>query len=166
MCEVECILNNRPLTEITQDPNDLDALTPNHILLFKNFVTFPPGCFNKNDNYVRRRWKQIQYLADLFWKRWHRQYLVLLQERCKWQDVRKNFVINDLVLVMNVNLPRSQWPLGRIVSIDIGNDNLVRSVDVKLSKCRNSNLKDFQTTVVSRPIVKLVKLCSLDSIDV
>jgi hypothetical protein len=32
MCEVEQILNNRPLTPSSNDPHDITALTPNHLL--------------------------------------------------------------------------------------------------------------------------------------
>ena len=33
MCEVESIINGRPKTKVIDDPKDLEALTPNHLLL-------------------------------------------------------------------------------------------------------------------------------------
>lgn len=32
LCEVESILNDRPITKVSEDPNDLEPLTPNHLL--------------------------------------------------------------------------------------------------------------------------------------
>ena len=70
MCEIEMILNDRPITMNSDDPNDLEALTPNHLLLIKRMPNLPPGVFNKTDNYCRRRWREIQYMANLLWRRW------------------------------------------------------------------------------------------------
>uniref|UniRef100_A0A8C4RP05 Tripartite motif-containing protein 16-like n=1 Tax=Erpetoichthys calabaricus TaxID=27687 RepID=A0A8C4RP05_ERPCA len=69
-CEVESIINNRPLTKTSDDPNDLEPLTPNHLLLLKTQPDMPPGLFSTNDQNTQRHWKQIQYTADLFWTRW------------------------------------------------------------------------------------------------
>ncbi len=83
LCEVEAIMNDRPITKASDDPNDLEPLSPNHLLLMKKQPIMPPGVFVKEDCYSRRRWRQIQYMADLFWSRWTREYLPLLQERQK-----------------------------------------------------------------------------------
>ena len=62
----------------------LEPLTPNHILTGKSCVTIaPPGVFQKEDLYTRRRWRRTQYLANLFWTRWRNEYLLLQQQRQK-----------------------------------------------------------------------------------
>ena len=74
MCEVEFIVNSTPLTKSSDDPNDLEALMPNHLLLMKSNSTLPPCVFRKSDLYSRKRWHQVQYLADLFWARWIKEF--------------------------------------------------------------------------------------------
>ena len=78
MCETEGIINGRPLTTVSDDPKDLEPLTPNHLLLLRQDTPLPPGLLVKSDMYSRRRWRQVQYLADVFWGRWKREYLPLL----------------------------------------------------------------------------------------
>ena len=70
MCKVESIVNGRPLTKVSDDPRDPEALTPNHLLLLRSGPEMPPGVFRKGDLYSRRRWRQVQYLSDVFWRRW------------------------------------------------------------------------------------------------
>ena len=68
MCVVEAIVNGRPLTAVSDDPSDLEALTPNHLLLLSKGPALPPGLFNRDDSYSRRRWRQVQYLVKVFWR--------------------------------------------------------------------------------------------------
>ena len=72
-CTVESIINNRPLTTVSDDHRDPEPLTPNHLLLMRRSPELPPGEFVKQDCYSRRRWRQVQYLADVFWRRWVRE---------------------------------------------------------------------------------------------
>ena len=162
MCEVESVLNNRPLTEISSDPSSNEALTPNNLILFNAGVTFPPGLFDPNDCYLNRRWKQVQYLVDLFWHRWRKEYVILLQERHKWNTVERSCKPGDLVLVSDISLPRNQWPLGRIISVNSDRHGLARSAKIKISKCKNSLLKGFSVAIVDRPISKFVLLICID----
>ena len=66
MCLVESIINSRLLTTVSKDPSELEPLTPNHLLLPRRALLPAPGVFDSKDVYVRRRWRQVQYLANLF----------------------------------------------------------------------------------------------------
>ena len=149
MCEVESIINARPLTRVSDDPADLNAITPNHLLLLKTASNLPPGIFNKQDQYCRRRWKQIQYLADVFWRRWTREYLPILQIRQKWHSVQRNLAKNDIVLVVDKATSRNLWPLGIVLDVSVGRDGLVRSARIK--------------TMSSEMVRPIEKLCLLEA---
>ena len=132
MCEVEAILNSRPLTKISDDPSDLQALTPNHLLLLRAGPSFLPGMFSREDQYTNKQWKQVQYLSDVFWKRWTREYLPMLQERMKWRSFRRNLSVGDIVLVVDDSSPRCLWPLGRVLEVFPNkHDGCVRVARVK-----------------------------------
>ncbi len=150
LCEVEAILNNRPITKMSEDPNDLEPLTPNHLLTMKRKPVYPPGLFEKSDQYVKRRWKQVQYLSDLFWKRWIKEYLPLLQERQKWTKERRNLVLGDIVLLADSSAPRNSWMLGRVLETFPDKKGLVRSVRVQT-----------KTNILVRPVTKLCPLLEM-----
>jgi hypothetical protein len=95
---------------VSDDPNDLLALTPNMLLLMKSNSSIPRGEFKNEDNYVKRWWKQEQYLANIFWRRWVRQYIPSLQSRSKWQRKTTDLRVGDIVLVSDENTTRGQWP--------------------------------------------------------
>ena len=48
MCEVKSIVNGRPITKVSDDAKDINALTPSHLLLLRSGTTIPPGVFSKN----------------------------------------------------------------------------------------------------------------------
>lgn len=109
LCEVEAILNDRPITTVSEDAKDPEALTPNHLLLMKGVPMLPPGLFQRDDIYSRKRWKQVQYICDLFWKRWIREYLPLMQKRQKWNTIKINLKIGDIVLIIDDTSTWNSW---------------------------------------------------------
>lgn len=131
MAEVQGILNSRPLTPASNDPKDLEPLTPNHLLLFRANPNLPPGVFVKEDTYCKRRWWQVQYMSDIFWKRCLKEYLPTLQLRQKWCSPHHCFAVNDLVLVMDESFHRGKWPLARIVQVHRGRDGYIKSMKVR-----------------------------------
>jgi len=161
-CEVEAILNCRPLTELSQDCDDLEALTPNHLLLLHAGVTFPPGVFSRDDTYTTKRWKQVQYLVDLFWNRWKREYLPLLQQRSKWFRPGYQFKFGDLVLLTDQQLPRNQWSLGRVVKTYPNDKGEVRVVRVKVAKYKDAKKNTVRSGIIEldRPVNKIVLISS------
>ena len=42
MAETESLLNSRPLTHVSVDPQDFEAITPNHFLIGRNSPNVPP----------------------------------------------------------------------------------------------------------------------------
>jgi hypothetical protein len=146
MYQVASIINSRPITPVSDDVNDHDALTPNHILLLRTTASLPPGIFKEDDVYMRKQWRQVQYLADQFWRRWARKYLQLLQGRQKWQT-KQDVKAGDFVLIADKNTARNQWTYGRIIKTNQSSDGLVRSA---LVRTRNGTL--------DRPVNKLCLL--------
>ena len=69
LCEIEHIINSRPLTYVSSDTTDFRALTPNHILLGGSSPHLPPGVFTSDDLCSRKRWRHAQALASHFWQR-------------------------------------------------------------------------------------------------
>ena len=153
MCEIEAIVNSRPITKVSDDPRDPQPLTPNHLLLLRSGPQLPPGLFTNEDTYSRRRWRQVQHLANTFWKKWIREYLPQLQERHKWTNQRRNLSIDDVVLVIDDKFPRSSMPLGRVLEVyRNAQDGCVRSAKVKTT-----------TSTLVRPITKIVLLETVES---
>lgn len=154
VCEIENLINSRPITKVSDDVSDGEALTPNHLLLIRGNASLPWGTFVAADVY-RKHWKHVQYITSQFWRRWIREYLPELQKRPKWLGVVRNVQIGDLVLIMDENAPRGAWPLGLVLETTSGRDGLVRSAKLRT-----------KSTVLVRPITKLVLLEGCDMFNV
>ena len=132
----ESLINSRPLTYQTTNPKDDLPLTPNHLLHGRTGGEFAPSSVDNTSFNLRRRWRRVQELVCHFWSRWLHEWLPNLRKRSKWNDVQPEVKENDMVLVMELNTPRAQWPLGRVIETYPGEDGHVRAVKVRMGgKC-------------------------------
>ncbi|XP_034005864.1 uncharacterized protein LOC117497939 [Trematomus bernacchii] len=132
MAEVMAIMNARPLVPISYDTDNLpEILSPATLLTQKASVTpTPPGDFEL-DHLCKVQWRQVQSLANSFWKRWKQEYLATPQPRRKWTEEQPNLQDGDVVLLKDVQAQRNDWPLGLIVKAIPSSDCKVRKVMVK-----------------------------------
>ena len=162
LCEAEAIVNSCPLTVHNfNDPDSLNPLTPNHLLTMKTKVLLsPPGVFQSADLYSRKWWRRVQHLANQFWSRWKREFLLGKQQRQKWTRGSKNLQVNNVVIVKDDNLPRTEWKLARVSSVYPTADGLVRKVQVTLAdSCLDKKGKRIAPLrCLEWPIQKLVLL--------
>ena len=91
------------------------------------------------------KWKAVQVELESFWQRWIREYLPIITTRKKWNIPTRNFLVGDLVLIADKNIPRSNWLLARITEIHRSKDNVIRVVKLK---AKFGTYKDQQRTYV------------------
>ena len=132
LCEVESLLNNRPVTPSSDDVNDYEALTPNRLILGNSSSNDSPCKCQNDEIYYRKKWRAVQAAANMFWNRWRKEYLPTLIQRRKWYRNAKNLKFGDLVIIQSENIPRSHWPLGRVIETYPGKDGIVQTVKVCL----------------------------------
>ena len=91
MCLVEQTLNARPLTAVSDDPEGLTKLTPNHFLLGRESFREPFMSPSERYHDLQKSFQTAQAYADMIWKRWTREYLPQWNQRSKWskEDVCK-----------------------------------------------------------------------------
>uniref|UniRef100_G3N7C3 Integrase zinc-binding domain-containing protein n=1 Tax=Gasterosteus aculeatus TaxID=69293 RepID=G3N7C3_GASAC len=99
-CATMAIVNSRPLTADALDGhNRLEPLTPNHLITMKSTPALPPpGKFEREDLYGRKRWRQVQYLTEQFGSRWKREYLHSITTRQCWHSTKRNLQVGDIVM--------------------------------------------------------------------
>ena len=145
MCIVEQTLNSRPLTPVSSDFNDLEALTPNHFLLGNKNVCLPYLLCAEEFVDHRKLFRQTQAYANLIWDRFRKEYLPTLNNRQKWRSTANEILKEgDLVWLIEDSDKRGYYNLGRVTETIDGSDGVIRSAIVRTND-----------GVYKRPVVKL-----------
>lgn len=147
LCRIEAILNSRPITISSTDPNENHYLTPGHFITGRQMMSPPediPVGITSNYN---ERWKEVQELSQSFWRTWSKHYLHQLMQREKWNSASSNIQVGELVYVTGIQSSPLSWPLGKVEEVFPGKDGVVRVVKVKIG-----------SSFFTRPVNKLMKV--------
>ena len=170
LIEVEAVINDRPITYVNNDVNEITPLTPSHLINGRMMTLLPhklvvqsdivdPDFMLLDQSDYDKRALYVNRLFDDFWKRWRTEYLPALREnhinnltkrKCSTSEIKEG----DIVLVHQDNTNRTIWPLAMVKKLNYGNDNNVRSAEIKT-----------KTGVTNRPISKLYPLEVNTSVD-
>ncbi|XP_033317545.1 uncharacterized protein LOC117215262 [Bombus bifarius] len=145
--EIEAILNSRPLTPISSDPQDPPVLTPGHFLIGDTLTSLRERDFRTVPSGRLSSWQRIHQIKQHFWSRWYREYLNELTRRNKWDKGKHNIREGTVVILREDNVPSMQWPLGRVIKVHPGADGIIRTATVQTA-----------TSILDRGVKRLVPL--------
>ena len=117
LASVELCLNSRPLCPLNDDPNDINFLTPSHLLTGRSIVALPDHTAIIESMHPAKRYKLLSQM---------REYLQYMGHRTKWNKEQPNIKVSSIVIIKSENSPPSRWPIARVIQIHPGKDNLVR----------------------------------------
>ncbi|XP_058816239.1 uncharacterized protein LOC131679517 [Topomyia yanbarensis] len=144
LVQVEGCLNSRPITAVSDDPNDLEPLTPAHFLVGSSLQSIPEPNYQNVPTNRLKQWQLVQRKLQDFWTRWRREYLSQLQGRVKRWRPPVQVEVGRLVIIQDENQPPFRWKMGRIEVVHPGADGVVRVVTLKTA-----------TGLLTRPVEKL-----------
>lgn len=128
LCELENIINSRPLTYVSEEP--LQVLTPNHFLRLRtvNANNIPEVSKHRIPRYTRKdmlkTWEETRAIVEDFWSAFRGLYLLSLRgQHDMTHKPRKGSAKyvpkkDHLVLIQHPSAPRCDWPTGRVISVD------------------------------------------------
>ncbi|XP_034936446.1 uncharacterized protein [Chelonus insularis] len=147
LAQLEAVLNSRPLSPLTYDPDNVRALTPAHFLNGTSQGVLPEAAPTHLPESRLALWELIQQKLQHFWKRWSKECLQRYLAISKWRKAAHDIAVGSLVLLIKDNFPPAQWPLARSINVYPGRGGLIRVVSIKTSK-----------TTLTTPITKLIVL--------
>ncbi|UYV82294.1 hypothetical protein LAZ67_21001626 [Cordylochernes scorpioides] len=130
ICHVEAIINERPLTYMSEDSDDFRPLTPALFLQVNDDNTFP-----ELDHICRRnlveKYKNLQTLKEELKMRFYKEFLGELVQKKEDSDTRA-ITAGEVVYVGNDSQKRINWPLGLVEKVYPGEDGNCRVAKVRI----------------------------------
>lgn len=153
LCEVEAVINHRPLTYVTEDQNDLVPLTPAKFLGEAAEISGCPEEGALDASTFRQRYKKLVKLREELRTRFKKEYFALRVQKGS-EKGHRSCRVGEIVLIGSDNVKRIAWPLARILELIPGRDGHER-----VAKLRTSS------GILIRPVQRLYPFEMSDEMD-
>jgi hypothetical protein len=83
LCQTEAVLNSRLIYPLSNNPDNLEVLTPSYFLIGTSLLALPDQNLMDLPSNRLSRWSHVQQMVQRLWKCWSHDYLRQLQQRNK-----------------------------------------------------------------------------------
>ena len=146
VCEVEAILNDRKLTRLPMNVEDLGPLTPSHLLYGQRLTTLPCSKFmeeeledpsytpspSRTSASLSKAYVRSQNIKRTFIRMWNKMYLPALREHHQKTrgPIIQTIKIGDVVQVHD-DCKRDNWKLAVVEKIIRSEDGKIRAAEIR-----------------------------------
>ena len=154
LTEVEGVINDRPLTYISDD-DTVESLMPYHLMFGHNInnrvKVSNDAEIELNSEQCSERVKTLQLTLNQVWNRCRTEYLSQLREKHSYVEGKFNndcnIEVRDVVLFKEDKFgTRGKWKKGRVENIIQGKDGIIRGASLRV------HLKDGKTISLKKPV--------------
>ncbi|XP_018494530.1 uncharacterized protein LOC108864079 [Galendromus occidentalis] len=134
LCEVELMINRRPLCKVPEAEH-IDILTPQHFLVIRTEDPTQDSMIPSNvrASDILKRWRHKKNIIEALWKRWEHEYLLLLRNFHETiPKTLETLKVGQIVIIKDVNTPKLSWKSARVEALNISRDQVVRSCKLRM----------------------------------
>ena len=144
VCEIEAVLNDRKLTRIPTDVNEIEPLTPSHLLYGQRLTIIPYDAtaeeemddpsYGKTPSVLSKSYLRSQNIKKSFIRQWNKVYLPSLRDHHQktFGPLKEVIKVGDVVQIHNEG-KRDEWKLAVVENLIRSPDGLVRAADLRTS---------------------------------
>lgn len=145
LCETEAVINSRPITYMSEDSTELQALSPSMFLKDLQEYGTPDLDSINSAKLNERQQKRLQIKSELR-ERFRSEYISQLIQR-NGPKATRPIEMGELVMLINDKQKRALWPLAKVIELCPSSDGEIRVAKVRTVKGE-----------LERPVKKLIPL--------
>ena len=127
--EVANLCNERPIgiNRYPQADGTFRVLTPNCLVIGRSSNKVPDDGLLVETMKKADRYQLVEQITRDFWERWTAEITPMYAIRQKWHQTGRNLTPGDIVLIHDKTPIKGEYKLGKVESVKLSEDGLVRS---------------------------------------